>query len=283
MNSLGVTILEYLTNESGLNFNDVLARILVTGVMIVVWIVIALVLMKVLKVVIKKSLRVDKNGPRARTIYKLLTSVTRYVVWFIVTLMIFGELNVNLTPIIASAGVLGLAIGFGSQEVVKDFLSGFFILFEGTFNVGEVVEVDGFKGTVKSLGLRTTIIENWVGERKTINNGNIGSIINFSRNDSIAIVEFGVSYDTNLEKLSKVMETFVVELKEKYENITDTPQFLGVTKLDESSINLRLIAKTKTMQHFGVERNIRRDLVNTLVKNDIEIPFPQVVVHSAKI
>lgn len=283
MNSLGVTILEYLTNESGLNFNDVLARILVTGVMIVVWIVIALVLMKVLKVVIKKTLRVDKNGPRARTIYKLLTSVTRYVVWFIVTLMIFGELNVNLTPIIASAGVLGLAIGFGSQEVVKDFLSGFFILFEGTFNVGEVVEVDGFKGTVKSLGLRTTIIENWVGERKTINNGNIGSIINFSRNDSIAIVEFGVSYDTNLEKLSKVMETFVVELKEKYENITDTPQFLGVTKLDESSINLRLIAKTKTMQHFGVERNIRRDLVNTLVKNDIEIPFPQVVVHSAKI
>ncbi len=275
MNSLGVTILEYLTDDGGLNLNDALAQILVTAVMILVWLLVGLLLMRVMKFVIKKAMRVDKNGPRALTVSKLLTSITRYVVWFIVTLMILGELNVNITPIIASAGVIGLAVGFGAQEIVKDFLSGFFILFEGSFNVGEVVEIDGFKGSVISLGLRTTIIENWLGERKIINNGNIGSIINCSRNDSIAIIDFGVGYETNLDQLNKLMETFVIDMKEKYEIITETPQFLGVTELADSSINMRLIAKTKTMQHFGIERNIRKDLVNVLVNNNIEIPFPQ--------
>lgn len=281
MNSLGVTILEYLTDESGLNLNDAVAQILVTAVMIIVWLLVGFLLMRVLKFVIRKSMRVDKNGARALTVSKLLTSISRYVVWFIMVLMILGELNVDITPIIASAGVIGLAVGFGAQEIVKDFISGFFILFEGSFNVGEVVEVDGFKGSVISLGLRTTIIENWLGERKIINNGNIGSIINCSRNDSIAIIDCGVGYDTDLEKLSKLMVTFVVEMKEKYPIITDTPQFLGVTELADSSINIRLIAKTETMQHFGIERNIRKDLVNVLVKNNIEIPFPQVVVHNA--
>jgi len=281
MNSLGDAILEYLTSSSGIGLNDAVAQLIVTGVMIIVWVLVGILLMRVLKFVIRKSMRVDKNGPRALTISKLLTSIARYVVWFIIILLILGELNVDITPIVASAGVIGLAVGFGAQEIVKDFISGFFILFEGSFNVGEVVEVDGFKGKVLSLGLRTTIIENWLGERKIINNGNIGSIINCSKNDSIAIIDFGVGYETNLDQLNKLMETFVIDMKEKYEIITETPQFLGVTELSDSSINMRLIAKTKTMQHFGIERNIRKDLVNVLVNNNIEIPFPQVVVHNA--
>lgn len=281
MNNFGDTVLEYLTNQSGLGLNSALAQLIVTAVMIIVWVLIGILLMRVLKYVIRKSMRVDKNGPRALTISRLLTSIARYVVWFIIILLILGELNVDITPIIASAGVIGLAVGFGSQEIVKDFISGFFILFEGSFNVGEVVEVDGFKGTVLSLGLRTTIIENWLGERKIINNGNIGSIINCSKNDSIAIIDFGVGYDTNLDELNKLMDEFVLTIKDKYSVVSEVPQFLGVTELADSSINMRLIAKTETMQHFGVERGIRKDLVNILLKNNIEIPFPQVVVHNA--
>lgn len=281
MNNFGETVLEYLTNPQGLDLNQALAQIIVTAVMIVVWLIVGFVLMRAMRFVIRKSMRVDKNGPRALTVSKLLTSIARYVVWFIIILLILGELNVDITPIIASAGVIGLAVGFGAQEIVKDFISGFFILFEGSFNVGEIVEIDGFKGTVLSLGLRTTVIENWLGERKIINNGNIGSIINCSKNDSIAIIDFGVGYDTNLDTLNSLMVRFVEDMKAKYNVISETPQFLGVTELADSSINMRLIAKTETMQHFGVERGIRKDLVEMLLKNDIEIPFPQVVVHNA--
>ncbi len=281
MNSFSETILQYFTSSEGLGINAALAQVVVTAVMIFLWLIVGVLLMRTFKLVIKKSMRVDKNGPRAITVSKLLTSIVRYVVWFIITLLILGELNVDLTPIIASAGVIGLAIGFGAQEIVKDFISGFFILFEGSFNVGDVVEVDGFKGSVLSLGLRTTIIENWLGERKIINNGNIGSIINCSKNDSVAIIDFGVGYDTDLSKLSKLMGVFVEDMEKKYEVITNTPQFLGVTELADSSINMRLIAKTETMQHFGVERGIRKELIELLLTNEIEIPFPQVVIHNA--
>ena len=281
MSSLGETILEFLTSSDGLNLNVALAQIAVTAVMIIVWIMVGLLLMRVLKFTINKAMRTNDNEPRALTVAKLMTSIIRYVVWFIILLLILGELNIDITPIIASAGVIGLAVGFGAQEIVKDFISGFFILFEGSFNVGEIVEIDGFKGSVLSLGLRTTVIENWLGERKIINNGNISSLINFSKNDSTAIIDFGVGYDTDLDKLNKLMSIFVEDMKQKYEVIVETPQFLGVTELADSSINMRMIAKTETMQHFGVERGIRKDLVEVLLKNDIEIPFPQVVVHNA--
>ncbi|AIO18190.1 putative MscS family protein YkuT [Candidatus Izimaplasma bacterium HR1] len=281
MNSIGDTILEFLTNPTGWNINDILAQVIVTSAMIVLWIIAGIILLRVLKIVIYKSMRVEKNGARALTVSKLLNSIVKYVVWFIIILLILGELNVNITPFIASAGVVGLAIGFGAQEIVRDFISGFFIIFEGSFDVGDVVEVDGFKGTVLSLGLRTTIIENWLGERKIINNGKIGSIINCSKNDSIAIIDFGVGYDTDLNELNKVMASFVEELESRHEVIVETPQFLGVTELADSSINMRMIAKTKAMQHFQVERDIRKELVEVLVKNNIDIPFPQVVVHNA--
>jgi small conductance mechanosensitive channel len=204
------------------------------------------------------------------------------VVWFIVILIILAELNVDITPIIASAGVLGLAVGFGSQEMVKDFIAGFFIIFESIFNVGDVIEVQGFKGNVTSIGLRSTVITNWKGEVKTVSNGDISSCINFSKNDSLAIVDFGVAYDTDLNNLKTVVEAELENFKSKYEDMIELPQFLGVTELASSSINLRLIAKTKKMKHFAIERGLRKDLVELCEKNNIEIPFPQVVIHNAK-
>jgi len=228
-------------------------------------------------------MRVKKKCARALTIAKLLRSLVRYVVWFIASMLVLSNLGIDLAPFIASAGVIGFAIGFGAQSIVKDFMSGFFIIFDGQFEVGEVVEVGGFKGTVLTIGLRTTVIENWKGERKIVNNGDIDSLLNFSRSNSIAIVEFGVAYHTDLLHFAEIMPPFLEEVKAKYENITEMPIFLGVTELAESSINLRIIARTISMKHFQVERDIRRDLVVYFAKNNIEIPFPQVVVHNAKV
>lgn len=281
MSNLSETLYTFLIDPAGLNVNEALAQLSITLVTVIVWLVVGVIANKVLKVIIFKSMKVNKNEARALTVAKLLNSIVKYVVWFIVSLMILGALNINVTPFIASAGVIGLAIGFGAQEIVKDFISGFFIIFEGSFNVGEIVEIDGFKGKILSLGLRTTIIENWLGEQKIITNGNISSMINYSRNDTIAIVDFGVGYATDLSKLTVQMSDFIKEIDAKYDVITQTPQFLGVIELADSSINLRLIITTETMKHFQVERDVRKDLVEMLLSNNIEIPFPQVVVHNA--
>ena len=280
MNSISTTISDYITTT--FNLDSALSNIIVMGLTVVLWIFIGILVNKIIRITIFKSLRVSKKGARAETVARLISNVSRYAVWFIVLIVILAELDIDITPFIASAGVVGLAIGFGAQEIVRDFISGFFIIFDGEFNIGDVVESDGFKGNVKTIGLRTTVLVNWKGETKIINNGNLGNIINYSTNKSVAIVDFGVSYDTDLEKVSELMKTFVDEVEGKYEDIVEKPVFLGVTELAGSSINLRIIAKTNTLKHFQVERNIRKDIVKYLGENDIEIPFPQVVVHNAQ-
>lgn len=265
-----------------INFSEVLANGIIIILSIVIWILIGIFAQFMVKYILYRVLKLKIKEARALTIGKLTSSVSRYFIWFIIGMIILGELNVDVTPFIASAGVIGLAIGFGAQEIVKDFISGFFIIFEESFNVGDTVEVDGFKGEVISLGLRTTLIKNWKDDIKIINNGNIKSIINYSKEDSLAIVIFGVSYDTDLVKFQELMAVFVQDSYSKYEEIIETPAFSGITELGDSCINMRLTAKTKVLGHYSIERDLRRDLVIFLSENNIEIPFPQLVIHDEK-
>ena len=261
---------------------EVIANIVVIAITIVVWIFIGIISQFIIKHLLFKVLKLKEKGPRAITIGKLTSNISKYFIWFIIGMGILNEMEIDVTPFIASAGVIGLAIGFGAQEIVRDFISGFFIIFEESFNIDDVIEIDGFKGNVLSLGLRTTRIMNWKGEIKILNNGDIRSVINYSKSDSIAVVIFGVGYDTDLLKLQELMAVFVQNTYLKYEAIIETPIFSGITELGDSSINMRLLAKTETLQHFQVERDIRRDLVIYLNDNDIEIPFPQLVIHNEK-
>ena len=280
MSGLAQVIEDFLILQ--FKFSAEVSSVLVSVISVVFIILCGVIAVRVIRVVINKSLKVSKkNVARSLTIAKLLKSVARYVVWFIVAVLVLEQLQINITPFLASAGVIGLAIGFGAQELVKDIISGFFIIFEGSFVVDDVVEADGFKGKVLSLGLRTTVIQNWKGERKIIQNGSIGSVVNFSKNDSVALIDFGVAYDTDLVEFKNVIVPFLEETDEKYEDIIEPPTFLGVIELANSSINMRIMCKTHTMKHFQVERDVRSDLVGYLRSKDIEIPFPQVVVHNA--
>jgi small conductance mechanosensitive channel len=263
-----------------LGFLETISKLFSTLIMVILYILIGVLAIFIVKQILHKLFKIKQRGPRAVTIGKLLSSLSNYIIWFIMGIVILGELNVDITPFIASAGVVGLAIGFGAQEIVRDFITGFFIIFEEEFNVDDVIQVDGFKGRVLELGLRTTKIQNWLGEIKIINNGNIKSIINYSKRNSTAVVDFGVAYDTDLIKLQLLMDEFITTLQPKYANISELPKFLGVTELASSSINMRIIAVTNTMQHYQVERDIRKDLVIFFAKHDITIPFPQVVVHN---
>ena len=275
---------DLILNLFSINQGTYLADIVEIGVMItlsILWSLVAIITNRIIRKSIFRLLRVKDDEPRLLTLAKLLTSIFRYIIWFIVLMIILDIFGVDLSPFIASAGVGGLALAFGAQELVKDFISGAFIIFEDEFKVGDLIEVDDFTGTVKSIGLRTTIIENWKGQQKIINNGQIRSIINHSKSNSVAIIDFGVSYDTKMDNLYQLIDNFIDIINEKYHDIIERPQFLGVTELADSSINLRIMAKTKTLSHFQIERDIRRDLVDFFREHDIEIPFPQVVIHNA--
>ncbi len=257
-----------------------ISNLITSLIMIAAWLLIGIISTIIIKYVLFKLFKIKSRGARALTIGKLFSSMTKYVIWFIISMIILIELQIDVTPFIASAGMIGLIIGFGAQEVVKDFISGFFIIFEESFNVGDMIQVDGFKGVVLELGLRTTRIKNWKDEVKIIRNGDIDSLINFSKEDSIAVIDFGVSYNTDLVKFPKLMDKFIKSIEGKYDNIIEKPQFLGVVELDNSSINMRVIAKTVAVKHFQIERDIRSDLVIFCSANNIEIPFPQLVIHN---
>ena len=277
MDSIRDILLNIFTN---LRISDELSELITSLILILIWILIGLIAIALVKQILYRLLKIKERGARALTIGKLTSSISKYVIWFIISMVILTELEIDITPFIASAGVIGLAIGFGAQEVVKDFISGFFIIFEESFNVGDVIEVDGFKGNVLELGLRITKIKNWRGEIKIMRNGQMDSIINFSKGDSIAVINFGVSYETNLVNFPKLINEFIKSIDGKYDMIIEKPKYLGITELADSSINMRIIAKTITSEHFQIERDIRNDLVIFCVENDIEIPFPQLVIHN---
>ncbi len=265
-----------------LGLSNLLVTFITTLVVIAVWLIVGFVAVKLVKKFVSTYFVRIKGERRGKTLSDLASSGLKVLIWFIVVLAIFDELGFEITPILASAGILGLAIGFGAQSLVKDVVSGFFIIIDNAYNIGETIEVSGFRGKVAYMNLRVTHIENFAGSLFIINNGQINALINWSRRNTTAIVDFGVDYTTNLAKVSEIMPPFMEQLNEQYEEIVELPSFLGVTALADSSINMRIIAKTSSGNHFAIERKIRQDLVNYLNKHKVSIPFPQLVVHHPK-
>ena len=277
MNQLRVLMNDFLVDQ--LSLRTEIASVLITILVIIVWILLAKVILQAGKRGISSYFKKSSDKKRGNTLSELTFALFKFIVWFVIILLIITELGFDITPILATAGILGLAIGFGAQNLVRDVISGFFIIADNTFNIGETVEIGGFRGAVVHMNLRTTTLRNFMGSELIVNNGNVSSTINWSRNNTIALVDFGVSYDTDLSKVTEIMPEFVEHLNETYEEIIEVPSYLGVTELADSSINMRIMAKTTNGNHWMIERKIRHELVQYLNKHDIEIPFPQVVVH----
>lgn len=222
------------------------------------------------------------NKRRKQTIAKVTVSIVKYFIAVLGILVILAIWGVNILPALAGLGMVGLVIGLGAQKFINDLISGFFIIFEHHFDVGDTIEVKGFKGVVTDIGLKTCKIRNWKGEVKILSNGDIIDITNFSRNLSIAVVEFGIAYKEDVQKAIDILTIELPKIRTQFEQIIEDPVILGVTEIANSSVNLRVIAKTMTEQHYAVERGMRKFIKEILDANEIEIPLPQVVVHSAK-
>jgi small-conductance mechanosensitive channel len=214
---------------------------------------------------------------RTNTIARLVSNVLSYTVYFIAILLVLGLMEFQIAPLLAGAGVLGLAIGFGAQNLVRDVITGFFIIFEDQFAVGDVIQTGNFKGTVEEIGLRTTKIKNWTGEIHIIPNGSITEVTNFSINNSVAVMDVSVAYEANIDEAMRVIEKTAKEIAAQNEDIVVEPQVLGVQSLGASEIIIRVTAECKPMTHFGVARQMNASVKKALDEVGIEIPYPRLV------
>jgi len=232
---------------------------------------------------LKKSKNYQKKITRANTLVPLFQRIFKYVIYFISGVIVLRELGIDTTAIIASAGVVGLAVGFGAQSLVKDILSGAFLLLEGTISVGDSVNVGEHSGTVEVVGLRNIHLRKFSGELRVIPYGEVTNFGNFNKGYMRAIVEVGVAYEQDIEKGMKALEEIANKwAEENKEIVLEPPIVQGVLSLGSSDVTLRIAIKVKPMTHWGAERELKRKIKDTFDKKGIEIPFPRQVVYLRK-
>ena len=231
----------------------------------------------------------SSSEKRAKTIAAVFKSVARIAVIAIGSLMALEMIGVNTGPILGSVAILGLAISFGSQSLVKDIVTGFFILLENHFAVGDLVTISGNTGTVEGITLRSTRIRQFNGTLHIIPNGQIASVANVTRDWSRAIVDVGVAYGSDFTAVERVIQESTqgfydaLQAEEKADPeeecvLQEAPILLGIVDLADSAVVLRIIVKVKGGEQWGVERQLKRRLMDALAEEGIEIPFPQRVV-----
>ncbi len=196
--------------------------------------------------------------------------------------LILSAWGVQTPTLLAGAGIIGLAISFGAQSLIEDIFAGLFIIFEKQFAVGDVIQIDDFRGVVKEMGLRITKFEDINGDIKMINNSDIRGAINSSNVLSQAVCRVEISYNQDIEKFESFMRTNMKDIKEKIPTIHKGPFYEGIEEFGDSGITIRVVSWVKEIDRPYTIRQMNKHLKILFDKNNIEIPFPQVVVHQDK-
>jgi small-conductance mechanosensitive channel len=220
----------------------------------------------------------ERSEQRAYALGSVLRSITALVIYSMALIMALAEFGISLGPLIAGAGVIGIALGFGAQSLVRDFLSGIFMLVEDQFGVGDVIDVGEASGVVEEVKLRTTRIRDVNGTVWHIPNGEIRRIGNKSQQWARAVLDIGVAYDTDLGHAAEVIKRVADEVwHENLEHATvlEEPEIWGVESFGDSSIAIRLVVKVEPGEQWATAREIRRRLKAAFDEEGIEIPFPQ--------
>ncbi len=229
--------------------------------------------------VILNSPAAQKNA-RARTISSLTLQTIKYLVVIVGAIWILRILGVDATAVLAGVGIIGLILGFGAQSLIEDVITGLFIIFEGKYSIGDIIVLDDFRGIVRDIGVRTTTIEDAGYNLKVVNNSDIRNFQNRSRKLSLAVCEVSVAYDTDLRKLEKILaENLPLMLEPHHDLYVTAPRYLGVQELGDSGVLLKFVADVKEENIFAAQRQMNRDIRVLFAEKNVEIPFPQVVVH----
>jgi len=271
----------------GLTLDDLIGRPVAVAVLVVLAIIIRWALHRLVDRLVRRAetgmfpeRRASKarQAQRAKTMGDLLKSVITGIVVAVVGTMVLGEVGINIAPIVASAGIIGLALGFGAQSLVKDYLSGIFMIFEDQYGVGDVVDLDVASGTIEAVSLRVTRLRDISGTVWYVPNGEIVRVGNMSQNWSRAVVDIRVGYDADLVRAKRVMQEVGHDLwqEDDYQHIViEEPQVTGVESLDPDAITLRLLVKTAPMQQWAVARELRQRIKARFDYEGITIPYLQ--------
>ena len=254
---------------------EVVGPILIVLISIVVYLILKSVIDNIFKI---KSKYVDKR--KTKTINGLIDNLIKYFIVIVDVVMILDIFGIDTKTLIASLGVVGLVAGLAVQDTLKDFVAGMSIILENQYRVGDTITVKGFRGEVISLGIKSTKIRSLTGEVMIIANHLIEEVINHSLEKSVAVVDIPVSYDTNIDKLEKVLNDLFVSLNKSINGLKGDIKLLGLQSYDDSSISYRICVDTVPMEHLRVERELKKAIKIELDKNHIEIPFTQVVIHN---
>jgi small conductance mechanosensitive channel len=221
-------------------------------------------------------LNIAKNSNRSITLYRLVRSVVHYTIGFVALVTILSKFGVNVASILAAAGVLGLAVSFGAQSLIKDIFAGFFIILENQYSVGEYITLNQqFTGTVESVGMRITQIQGYDGELIVIPNGSITDVMNYCRYDIRVKEDFEISFDSSFDEAEAVINAAAKRYYEEHKDIlADVPMVEGLEAIGESGVSICLIAYTKPMTQWTVARGLRKIIVQSLQEANITIPYP---------
>ena len=216
---------------------------------------------------------------RARTLAPLMRNAALYTLSFVALVVILREVGVDMQALLVSAGVLGLAVGFGAQPLIKDVIAGFFILFEGLIGVGDVIEVGSHTGTVEAIGLRVTQVRMLNGALRVIPNGELTQFANYNRGWARAVVDVGVSYETDVRHALDVLEQTARQWARETGAALDTPQAQGIIRFSDSDLVLRVLVKVEASRRFDAEIELRRRIKEAFEREHVRLPTPQRVVY----
>ena len=264
--------------------------LITSGAKIIAILVVSFIIIRIVSVVTKRTkARMDHKlegdielTKRTETLTKLIRKTVKALVLIAAALMILQNLGVNIGPLLAGAGIVGLAVGFGAQSLVKDVISGFFILLENHMNVGDVVNIAGTSGLVESINLRVTKLRDYSGAVHVIPNGEIAVLTNETKGFSRAVLEVGVAYKENVDEVMQIMRDVADEMAGDPvwgERILEPMEMSGLDSFGDSSVNIKARIPVQPREQWAVSREYRRRLKNVFDEKGIEIPFPHVTLY----
>lgn len=244
----------------------------------IVYLIIGAILYSIIKIVVNKIVKNKHVNNKKKTIISLIKNILKYLIYIFVILSILSVYGVDTSGILASLGIAGLVVGLALQDIIADFVAGIFILFDDQYTIGDIVEINGFKGEVIGFGLMSTKIKNANGDVLILSNSSFKEVKNFSRNNSNLVINLDVSYDTDIDKLDKVLKDLEEDVK-NMENVCGDYNVLGINEFSSSSIKYLVTIVCKPNSQYQVKRDYFKLVKKAFDKNKIEIPYNKLDVN----
>ena len=224
----------------------------------------------------------NKNKKRVKTTLSIINNCLKYIIIFLTILIILNNFGVNVSSILAGLGIVAAVLTLAFQDLAKDFIAGISIVMEDQFEIGDNVMINGFRGDVIAMGLKTTRIRDYKGAVQIISNHMITEVTNYSLNPSLAEVTIAVDSDNDLDKVEKIIKKTMAKIDSTYDNLKGNTELWGVEMVDQNAVTYKLVVKTKSGYDFEIQRNMRRDLQAALSAGNIKMPQTHMEVRNGK-